>query len=85
MPRDARITDLGSHGGRIITGSPNVVDENQCSARVGDIYLCAVHGPVPIITGAPRTIINNRASARISSLCACGAVIVSGAAKCITD
>jgi uncharacterized Zn-binding protein involved in type VI secretion len=85
MPRDARIGDTGSHGGVIVTGSPNTIDEGRQSARIGDIYMCALHGPNPIVSGSPQTVVNNRKNARISSVTACGAVIVSGAAKCITD
>lgn len=85
MPPDSRIGDTGSHGGAIITGSHNTIDENSPTARIGDIYACPVHGPNPIVTGSPQTIVNNRRNCRITSVTACGAVIVSGAAKCITD
>lgn len=85
MPRDSRITDIGSHGPMIVTGSPNVLDEGKQSARVGDIYLCPVHGPQPILTGSPKTMVNNRRNVRVTSVARCGAVIVSGAAKCTTD
>lgn len=85
MPNDSRIGDTGTHGGRIITGSHNVIDENSPSARVGDIYACPIHGPNAIVTGSPKTIVNNRRNVRITSMTACGAMINSGAAKCITD
>lgn len=85
MPRDSRIGDAGSHGGAIITGSPNVIDEGKQSARVGDIYMCPIHGANPIVSGSAKTVVNNRKNARVTSVTACGATIVSGAAKCITD
>ena len=85
MPRDSRIGDRSSHGGVIITGSPNVIDEGQRSARIGDLHVCPIHGITPIITGSPKTVVNNRKNARVTSVCACGAVIITGANKCITD
>jgi len=85
MPRDARIGDKGSHGGVLVTGSPDTIDENRRSSRVMDIYLCAIHGPQVVVSGSPKTIVNNRRNCRITSVCSCGAIIVSGAAKCITD
>jgi len=85
MPRDARIGDKGVHGGTIVTGSPNVIDEGRLSARIGDVYVCPLHGPQVIVSGSPQTIVNNRRNARISSVTSCGSVICTGAAKCITD
>lgn len=85
MPRDSRVTDVGDHGPMLVTGSRDVIDENKPTSRVGDIYLCPIHGPRMVVTGSPRTIINNRRNCRITSLTDCGAVIISGAAKCITD
>lgn len=85
MPRDSRITDVGDHGPQIITGSANVIDEGKGTARVGDIYLCPIHGARLIVTGSPKTIINNRRNCRVTSLTDCGATIISGAAKCFTD
>ncbi len=85
MPKDSRISDRGTHGGVIVTGSPNTIDENKPSARIGDVYICPIHGLQVIVTGSPKTIVNNRRNARISSVTSCGSVICTGAAKCITD
>lgn len=85
MPNDSRITDLGDHGPMLITGSHNFIDENKPSSRIGDIYDCPIHGPNLVITGSPKTIVNNRRNCRITSITECGAVIITGAAKCITD
>lgn len=83
--RDARITDTGSHGGMIVTGAASCIDESQPTSRIGDIYLCPIHGPNPIVTGSPKEIVENSPTARIGDVTACGAVIVSGAAKKILD
>lgn len=80
MPRDARITDLGSHGPMIITGAKKTIVENQHSSRIGDIYACPLHGPNPIVTGSADYVNENARSAKIGDLTACGAVIVTGAA-----
>lgn len=83
--RDARIGDTGSHGGAIVTGARSVICENQPTSRIGDIYLCPIHGPNPIVTGSPKEIVENSPTARIGDITACGAVIVSGAARKILD
>lgn len=85
MPNDSRIGDAGSHGGVLVTGSSSVIDENSPSSRVGDIYACPIHGPNPVVTGSPKTVNTGTPNCRVTSLTACGAVIVTGASKCITD
>ena len=80
MPRDARITDTGSHGGMIVSGAGSVIDENQPTSRIGDMYACPIHGMNPIVSGANHIIVENSPSSRIGDVTACGAVIVSGAA-----
>lgn len=85
MPRDSRITDIGSHGPMLITGSHNVTDEGKPTSRVGDIYRCPLHGPQVVVSGSPKTIVNGRRNCRITSVTSCGAIIITGAAKCITD
>lgn len=85
MPRDSRITDIGSHGPMLITGSSNVKDEGKPTSRVGDIYLCPIHKVQVVVSGSPKTAVNGRRNCRVSSVTSCGAVIVTGAGKCITD
>ena len=74
----ARIGDTGSHGGAIVTGSPNVTVNGIPIARVGDTYLCSIHGPNPIVQGSLKTTANNLQIARIGDPTACGATIISG-------
>jgi uncharacterized Zn-binding protein involved in type VI secretion len=74
----ARIGDTGSHGGAIVTGSPNVKVNGIPIARVGDTYACPIHGPNPIVQGSFKTTANNLQIARIGDPTACGANIVSG-------
>ncbi len=83
--RDARITDVCTHGPMIVTGSATCIDEGQPTSRIGDIYDCPEHGPNPIVTGAPRTVVAGSPSARIGDITACGAVIITGAQRCFVN
>jgi uncharacterized Zn-binding protein involved in type VI secretion len=74
----ARRGDTGTHGGTIVTGSPNVFVNDRPIARVTDIYLCPIHGPNPIVKGSSRLTANGLAVARIGDPTACGATIASG-------
>lgn len=74
----ARIGDKGSHGGEIITGSPNWTCNHSPIARVGDTYACPIHGANPIVTGSPDWKCNGSPIARVGSETQCGAMIISG-------
>jgi uncharacterized Zn-binding protein involved in type VI secretion len=78
MPQVARLGDTGSHGGAIVSGSPNTTVNGLPVARVGDTYACPIHGPNPIVSGSPRAFANGRNIAHIGSATACGATITSG-------
>lgn len=78
MPQVARISDSISHGGSIITGSPDTFNENLNVARVSDKAACAIHGIVEITSGSSKTFVNNLPIARIGDSLSCGAVITSG-------
>lgn len=79
MPRIIRLGDSGTHGGSVITASPDVWAEGQRVARVGDTYNCPTHGPNPIVTGSPNTTANGQAIARVGDSTACGATLTGGA------
>lgn len=78
MPKLCRIGDPGSHGGAIITGSPDTFDIGLAVARTGDLYGCTVHGPNPLVTGSPDVYCNDRRVVRVGDLASCGAVMVDG-------
>jgi uncharacterized Zn-binding protein involved in type VI secretion len=78
MPRVARITDTGSHGGQIVTGSDTVTADGLKVARVGDMYACPIHGMNPIIEGSGAYTADGKKVARIGDATQCGAVITSG-------
>ncbi|MCK7579786.1 MAG: PAAR domain-containing protein [Chromatiales bacterium] len=77
MPGIAHLGDPISHGGSIITASPDVVADSRQVARVGDLAVCSRHGLVRIVTGADTVRTNGRASAHDGSRCSCGAVVQS--------
>jgi len=77
MPAIAHLGDAISHGGFIISASPDVTAQSIQVARVTDIALCVIHGPVPIVTGANTVLVNGLAAAHDGSLCACGALVIS--------
>lgn len=79
MPAVARLGDPGSHGGAIVTASPDTdCDGGIPVARRGDTYACPIHGPNPIVQGSPTTDVNSRPVARVGDATACGAVIAAG-------
>lgn len=78
MPRVVRIGDPGSHGGVVVTGSPDVYVNDLKVARVGDTYACPIHGANPIVSGSPDTYANDSNVARVGDTTACGATLVDG-------
>ena len=76
MTNVARLTDTISHGGEIITGSPNTILNNLQVARIGDLVDCAIHGINAIITGSSTVIVNGVGVARLFDRTECGAEIV---------
>ena len=78
MARIIRIGDPGSHGGSVITGSPDTFANSRAVARVGDTYSCPIHGANPIASGSPDTFANGKAVARVGDTTACGAILQGG-------
>jgi uncharacterized Zn-binding protein involved in type VI secretion len=83
--KTARIGDQISHGGSIVTGSPNREINNRKIARVSDSVSCVIHGMVSIVTGSSNTFSENLPVARIGDSCSCGAIIVSGSNDTFTN
>ncbi|RKX21422.1 MAG: PAAR domain-containing protein [Candidatus Zixiibacteriota bacterium] len=76
----ARLGDMSSHGGVIITGAMRTVVNGMPVARMGDLHTCPIpgHGVTPIVTGSLDTVTEGMPNARIGDVTACGAVIVTG-------
>lgn len=76
----ARLGDMSSHGGTIITGAMRTMINGRPAALMGDLHVCPIpyHGVTPIITGSLNTIAEGRPNARMGDVTGCGAVIVGG-------
>jgi uncharacterized Zn-binding protein involved in type VI secretion len=75
---NARQTDMHSHGGQIISGSPDVYTNGLRNARLTDIAYCPQHGMVQIIGGSSTVYDNGLRRARAGDMLSCGAVILTG-------
>lgn len=76
----ARMGDISSHGGIIITGAMRTVVNGKPVACMGDLHVCPIpgHGVTPIISGSLDTMTERMPNARLGDVAACGAVIVTG-------
>ena len=76
----ARLGDISSHGGVIITSAVRTLVNGIPVARMGDLHVCPIpgHGVTPIVTGSFDTVTEGLPNARIGDVTACGAVIVTG-------
>jgi len=83
----ARLGDMTSHGGTIITGSLTTMVNGRPVARMGDMHVCPIpyHGVTPIVTGSLKTTTDGRPNARIGDVTGCGAVIVGGSFDTTAD
>ena len=81
MPLIARLGDTSTHGGAIITSASKSLAEGALIAREGDILDCPIHGPQPIVGHSSKWICEGAWVARHGDLTACGAALISGAAK----
>ena len=73
-----RISDPGSHGGMVITGSTDTFANSKGIARHGDLYDCPIHGVNPIVTASTDTFVNSRGVVRVGDLTLCGATLIEG-------
>ena len=78
MGQNARILDMHSHGGYIVTGSPDTMDNGLRQARVGDMCMCPQHGIVTIMQGSATAYANGYRIARSGDMLSCGAIILAG-------
>ena len=76
----ARLGDISSHGGVIITGAIRTVVNGMPAARLGDLHACPIpgHGVTPIVSGSDAATTESMPNARVGDIAACGAVIVTG-------
>lgn len=76
----ARLGDVSSHGGTIISGSVTAFANGRPVARMCDLHACPIpgHGVTPIITGSLNAATDGRPNAQMGDIAGCGAVIVTG-------
>lgn len=85
MPAIARVGDSASHGGTLITGSPNVLTNGKSVCRLGDTYACPQHGNNPIVSASTNVNANDKGVARVGDATSCGATITSGSPDTFVD
>ena len=70
--------DSSSHGGTIVSGSPQFTVKGRSVARMGDLHQCPMkgHGMTPIVSGSDRLLDQGRPVARAGDVTGCGAVLV---------
>lgn len=76
----ALLGSRSSHGGTIVTASPDVFACGIPVARCGDRHSCPIpgHGVTSIVVCDPRVFANGQGVARIGDRAACGATIAVG-------
>lgn len=85
MPNAARLGDTISHGGAIVEGSPNTVDNGIPVARLGDAVICDIHGGQVISSASPDCFVNGIPRARFGDSISCGAIIVSASPDTVVN
>lgn len=73
----ARVSDVISHGGEIVGGSPDTYADGLKVARLGDAVECAIHGSQVITTASTVVTADDKGVARLGDHISCGAVITS--------
>jgi uncharacterized Zn-binding protein involved in type VI secretion len=74
----ARLNDTSTHGGQIVTASPDVIVNGRGCARDGDQLDCPIHGRQPITAITSKTFVNGRLVVTVGATAACGATISTG-------
>jgi len=88
MPRpQARLGDLTSHGGVIVTGASRTLVNGKPVARMGDLHFCPIpwHGVTPIVSGSASTYTEGKPNARVGDCAGCGAVILTGSPNTLVN
>jgi uncharacterized Zn-binding protein involved in type VI secretion len=81
----ARLGDISSHGGMIVTGAERTLVDGIPAARMGDLHDCPDHGVTEIVTGSAKTLIESKPAARMGDIADCGAVIVTGSETTLVE
>jgi len=79
------VGDKTSHGGSVLTGSPQVTIDGKPVARKTDQVSCPVHGVNNISEGDENHCDNGLAIALEGHHCACGAVLISAGSRVLKE
>lgn len=76
-----RLGDSTTHGGKVLSASPNAFYEKIPIARVGDLVSCPkCQGTHTIVSGAPHAFDHGKPIARNGDLVSCGAQLIARSA-----
>jgi len=83
----AKMGDVTSHGGIIVSGAMKTMLEGAPIARMGDLHACPIpgHAVNPIITGSPNTLVEGAPVAHLGDMTACGAVIIASSTTSLAN
>lgn len=81
----ARLGDITSHGGTIVTGAERTLVDRMPAARMGDLHACPEHGITEIAQGSKKTLIEGKPAARLCDVTDCGAMIVTGSDTALVE
>lgn len=81
MPKYVRLGDTSDHGGKVISSSQKFVCEGALVARIDDDFDCPIHGVNKIIEGSSTSIVEGKRPATVGDHTACGAALMSTAAR----
>lgn len=76
-----RLGDSSTHGGAIASASPSTKVDGIAVGRVGDAFVCPIHGAQTITSGCPIWTAEARPVARTGSSVSCGATIIGGSSS----
>jgi uncharacterized Zn-binding protein involved in type VI secretion len=71
------VGDTTTHGGKVITGSPDDQIDGKAIARKGDLVECPEHGVNPIIEGDDSFMVGDKPAALEGHHAACGCALIS--------
>ncbi|MBM3115249.1 PAAR domain-containing protein [Jeongeupia naejangsanensis] len=79
MKKVIRLGDPTSHGGSVVSASPNAKAMGKAIARLGDSVSCPEkgHGSVTIVEGDPNWLIDGKPVALEGHKTSCGAALIS--------
>lgn len=76
-----RVGDKTSHGGEVLSGSPNFIVDGKQVARMGDQVSCPqCKAPTVIGSASPTYITDGKGTARDGDTTACGATLIASQA-----